>query len=79
MTAAGGLLGLVWMIKRRRQRPVMAGDAPSSPDAPSHQPKVSKPATRGHMPYGVAIAFAGLDFFMRSAQSPFAPFWPWMP
>ena len=73
MTAAGGLLGLVWMIRRRRQRPVMAGDAASSPDAPSQQPKAPN-----RMPYGVAIALAGLDFFVTSAHSPFAPFWPWM-
>jgi prepilin peptidase CpaA len=72
MTAAGGLLGLVWMIRRRRQRPAMAGEAASSSDAPS-QPKVPN-----RMPYGVAIALAGLDFFVTSAHSPLAPFWPWM-
>ena len=64
MTAAGGLLGIVWMIRRRRQRP--------SSDTPTH-PKVPN-----RIPYGVAIALAGLDFFVTSAHSPFAPFWPWM-
>ena len=24
------------------------------------------------------IAFAGLDFFLVSQHSPFAPYWPWL-
>jgi prepilin peptidase CpaA len=86
-TAAGGLLGVVWMIKRRRQQRALANAAPSPLNAPGFEapgseasppdaPSVSKVPNR--MPYGVAIAIAGLDFFITSAHSPFAPLWPWM-
>jgi prepilin peptidase CpaA len=73
MTAAGGLLSVVWLVRRRRQRPVMANDGASSSDSPS-QAKIPN-----RIPYGVAIALAGLDFFIASAHSPFAHLWPWMP
>jgi prepilin peptidase CpaA len=72
MAAAGGLLGLVWLVRRRRQRPVIASDAASSLDTPSS----AKIPNR--IPYGVAIAIAGLDFFITSAHSPFAQLWPWL-
>jgi len=85
MTAAGGVLGLVWLIKRRLRPVVFAAEAAPASDAaegpssadPSHE---SAPAQKipNRIPYGVAIAIAGLDFFVRSAQSPFAPLWPWM-
>ena len=79
MTAAGGLLGIVWMIRRRHQRPATASEAASSPDALSSDAPSSDTSTvPNRIPYGVAIALAGLDFFVTSAHSPFAPLWPWM-
>jgi prepilin peptidase CpaA len=91
MGIAGGLLSAVWIIKRRR-RPAMAAEAPGAPTATSSQlansdglsteaaasgsPSPAKIANR--VPYGVAIALAGLDFFVMSPRSPFAPLWPWM-
>jgi prepilin peptidase CpaA len=71
MTAAGGLLGVVWMLKRRRQQPALASQAASPADTPA-------PKSRGRIPYGVAIAAAGFDFFLVSAHSPFAFLLPWL-
>ena len=87
MTAAGGLLGVVWLVKRRLQPAALAGAVapssdmtaagnPASADSPDDAPPA--PKTSNRIPYGVAIAVAGLDFFVTSAQSPFAPLWPWM-
>ena len=101
MGAAGGLLGLVLLLKRRHQQPAMAtsasAPAPSSAaeaavatastantaatdatssDAPSAE--APRPTRRSHIPYGVGIAIAGLDFFLISPHSPLAPLWPWM-
>ena len=101
MGAAGGLLGLVLLLKRRHQQPAMAtsasAPAPSSAaeaavatastantaatdatssDAPSAE--APRPTRRSHIPYGVGIAIAGLDFFLISQHSPLAPLWPWM-
>jgi prepilin peptidase CpaA len=89
MGAAGGLIGLVLLLKRRRQQPAMASSAPPPADStaveaagaaasetlPSEPPR---PTRKSHIPYGVGIAIAGLDFFLISHHSPFAPFWPWM-
>jgi len=101
MGAAGGLLGLALLLKRRHQQPAMAtstsAPAPSSAaeaavatastantaatgatssDAPSAE--APRPTRRSHIPYGVGIAIAGLDFFLISQHSPLAPLWPWM-
>lgn len=91
MGAAGGLIGLVLLIKRLRQRPAMAGSAPAEaeaflaqapasaaqpPEAPASQ--APRPTRKTHIPYGVGIAIAGLDFFLISQHSPFAPIWPWL-
>jgi prepilin peptidase CpaA len=107
LTAAGGVLGVVMLLLRGRQRPAIAGAAPrpaaavessseGSPTAAS--PAVAaasvesagpssdaasggfsmKPTVRNRMPYGVAIAIGGFDFFVTSPHSPFAPYWPWM-
>lgn len=82
MTAAGGLLGIVWMVKRRRQQPALVSSAVSSDDAPSSEAAPSDgssgPKISNRIPYGVAIAVAGLDFFITSVHSPFAPLWPWL-
>lgn len=91
MGAAGGLIGLVLLLKRRRQQPAMASSAatPVEPSAthaavaaaPTPQTPASeapRPTRKSHIPYGVGIAVAGLDFFLISQHSPFAPYWPWM-
>jgi prepilin peptidase CpaA len=94
MAAAGGLIGLVLLIKRKRQQPAMASPAPApaessaaetaisaapAPKTPaSEAPAAPRPKRESHTPYGVGIAIAGLDFFLISPHSPFAPIWPWM-
>ena len=96
MGAAGGLIGLVLLLKRRRQQPAMASSAlvptePSAaeaavaptptPEAPTPETpasQASRPTRKSHIPYGVGIAIAGLDFFLISQHSPLAPLWPWM-
>jgi prepilin peptidase CpaA len=93
MGAAGGLLGFVFLLKRRRGQPAVANAATMSPavaapegtasDAPAADRTASDapPAPRkssNRIPYGVAIAIAGLDFFLIGQHSPFAPLWPWM-
>ena len=70
MSAAGGLLGAVWLVRRRLRRPAPAVGGPASNDAPS----VRIP---NRIPYGVAIALAGLDFFVVSPHSPLMHVWPW--
>lgn len=80
MTAAGGLLGVAWMAKRWYRRPALAGEA-AKETTPAEIPAVegsSGPKTHNRIPYGVAIAVAGLDFFITSVHSPFAPLWPWL-
>ena len=91
MGAAGGLIGLILLLKRRRQQPAMAGSAPAptessaaeaaatavpTPETPA--PEARRPTRKSHIPYGVGIAIAGLDFFLISQHSPLAPLWPWM-
>jgi len=107
-TAAGGILGVVMLLLRSRQRPAIASAAPASTAAApvessaegsssaasravdsasveSAEPSSDaasagfsmKPTVRNRMPYGVAIAIGGFDFFVTSAHSPFAPYWPW--
>lgn len=85
MGAAGGLLGLVLLLKRQRQQQpassaaaaaqAASAAAPSSETSDAEPPR---PTRKSHIPYGVGIAIAGLDFFFVSAHSPLAPLWPWM-
>lgn len=92
MGFAGGLIGLVLLLKRRRQQPAMASSAPAptessaaeaavaaapTPEAPASE--APRPTRKSHIPYGVGIAIAGLDFFLISPHSPLALLWPWMP
>jgi prepilin peptidase CpaA len=71
MTASGGLLGVVWLIRQRRRRHQAAGAGAS---APPNMLKIAGPqrvpAMPNKLPYGVAIAIAGIDFFLFSANSP---------
>ena len=82
MTATGGLLGLVWIVKRRYHHSTLANEMTLSDDAsisgtpPVETSSASKAPNR--IPYGVAIAVAGLDFFVTSGHSPFAPLLPWI-
>jgi prepilin peptidase CpaA len=95
MTAAGGLLGVVWAIRRRRDHQAAAavsgaaaGEATGAAQAASAPGQAAAGEASAddalmarmpsRMPYGVAIAIAGLDFFITSAHSPFAPIWPWL-
>ena len=92
MGAAGGLIGLILLLKRRRQQPAMASSAPAPTESSAAEASVAaaptpetpaseapRPTRKSHIPYGVGIAIAGLDFFLISQHSPFAPLWPWMP
>jgi prepilin peptidase CpaA len=86
MSAAGGLIGLVLLLKRRRQQPAMASSAPAATESSAAEATVAtastaetpRPTRKSHIPYGVGIAIAGLDFFLISQHSPLAPLWPWM-
>ena len=91
MSAAGGLIGLVLLLKRRRQQPAMASSVPAAtessaaeaavattPTAETPASEAPRPTRKSHIPYGVGIAIAGLDFFLISQHSPLAPLWPWM-
>jgi prepilin peptidase CpaA len=91
MGAAGGVIGLVLLLKRRRQQPAMASSAPAPTDSSAAEAAVAaapapetaasdapRPTRKSHIPYGVGIAIAGLDFFLISQHSPLAPLWPWM-
>jgi len=66
MTACGGILGVVWMIRRRLQRPAPAAEAAGSAESQQAGKITNK------LPYGVAIAAAGIDFFLFSPNSPLA-------
>jgi prepilin peptidase CpaA len=90
MGAAGGVLGLVLLLRRRRQQPAPASPAPAPAEAslpqaasvaatsPETSDAAPRPTRKSHIPYGVGIAIAGLDFFCVSPHSPLAPLWPWM-
>jgi prepilin peptidase CpaA len=73
MTACGGLLGVVWVIRRLRQRrqivdtDVSASSIASEMTSPQRAREVPN-----KLPYGVAIAIGGLDFFLFSPNSPLA-------
>jgi prepilin peptidase CpaA len=81
-TAAGGLLGVVLLLKRWRQRLALANQpAPLSDASHTDTPSANGPSGQklmNHMPYGVAIAIGGFDFFITSPHSPFVPIWQWM-
>jgi prepilin peptidase CpaA len=56
-------------------------ETPTSATPTSATPTASdtpRPTRKSHIPYGVGIAIAGLDFFLISQHSPLAPLWPWM-
>jgi prepilin peptidase CpaA len=79
MGVAGGLLGFAWLLKRRRQHPAMASNAAAArPDASTSEASQTPPKSPNRIPYGVAIALAGFDFFISGRNSPLTPVWPWM-
>src|SRR5262245_56227464 len=67
MGLAGGVLGAIWLVRRRRQRTAIANGS-----TPQETPKLAN-----KVPYGVAIAIGGLDFFLTSPHSPLAGLLPW--
>lgn len=71
MTASGGLLGIVWLIRRRRQRRQLADPGATAPSPASDNASSQRAAGMPNkLPYGVAIAIAGVDFFLFSPNSP---------
>lgn len=85
MSACGGILGVVWLIRRRLAGPAAkpAVTPPEPPvqqteakagDEPEAAPGGAAPFTR--LPYGIAIALAGIDFFLFGPQSPLRD---WLP
>lgn len=76
MGAVGGVLGVAWILRRRMRRQgatpegqAAIGDGSASEAISQPQPALVLP---NKLPYGVAIAAAGIDFFLFSANSPLA-------
>ena len=69
MGVAGGMLALVWLARRLFQRRARAQTVPASETA-------TAPAIAKRIPYGVAIAIAGFDFFLLNLHSPILRLWP---
>lgn len=73
MTLGGGILGLVWVLRRYLQRRKPGKARQSDTTATSVDARVeAMKAVPNKLPYGVAIAIAGFDFFLFSANSPLA-------
>jgi prepilin peptidase CpaA len=73
MTACGGLLGVVWVIRRLRQRRQIVDTDVSAPSIASEMTSPQRAReVPNKLPYGVAIAIGGLDFFLFSPNSPLA-------
>ncbi|HNB26055.1 MAG TPA: prepilin peptidase [Alphaproteobacteria bacterium] len=85
MSACGGILGVVWLIRRRLAGPKVSAAAaqepparpapagtPASGDAAREEPDSGpgEAAPFARLPYGIAIALAGIDFFLFGPQSP---------
>jgi prepilin peptidase CpaA len=66
MALAGGVLATVFMLKARLARSAVSetADAAASP--------AETPIRKERVPYGVAIAVAGIDFFLFAKISPLA-------
>lgn len=78
MTLAGGILGLIWLLRRRLSaRPSASTAAAPSDGALEATAAPARPNVPNRLPYGVAIALAGIDYFFLSVHSPFAPLLPW--
>ena len=71
MSAAGGILALAWVLFRviQRRARIQTAPAPAGEAAPA-------PAISRRIPYGVAIAIAGFDFFLLNIHSPILRLWP---
>ena len=70
MGAAGGILALAWVLFRVVQRRARAQTAPAPAGEPAAAPAISR-----RIPYGVAIAIAGCDFFLLNMHSPILQLW----
>lgn len=74
MSACGGVLGVIWLIRRRlRGAGEPAGDNAAMASASAPQTEESAPGSLAgltRLPYGIAIALAGVDFFLFGPHSP---------
>ena len=75
MGVAGGILAVVWLVRRSYQRRARAQTVPLPVPAPDGEPAAA-PAMSKRIPYGVAIAIAGFDFFLLNMHSPILRLWP---
>jgi prepilin peptidase CpaA len=71
MGVAGGILALAWVLLRLFQRRARAQTVPAPGGETATAPAISK-----RIPYGVAIAIAGFDFFILNMHSPILRLWP---
>jgi Flp pilus assembly protein protease CpaA len=117
MSAFGGILGVIWIIRRlvktssaatppaephlvqsqsiepqsvESQSIELAAGSPAAPAPAAAEPSASAPATAAadnaerdprdaplsHLPYGIAIALSGIDFFLFGPATPLAG---WLP
>jgi prepilin peptidase CpaA len=84
--AIAGSAAAAAAVESASEGPLSAAPAGASASVASAEPSSDaasagfsmKPTVRNRMPYGVAIAIGGFDFFLTSIHSPFAPYWPWM-
>lgn len=71
MGLAGGILAVVWLARRFYQRRARAQTVSAPAGEPAPAPAISR-----RIPYGVAIAIAGVDFFLLNPHSPILRLWP---
>lgn len=94
MSAFGGVLGVIWMVRRRLAPQPAPAEVKPAEAKPAETPAAEKPASAqaeaavspevdaaphapfSKLPYGIAIALAGLDFFLLGPASPLAG---WLP
>lgn len=71
MGAAGGILALAWVLFHVILRRARSQAVPAPAGEPAPGPAMSK-----RIPYGVAIAISGFDFFLLNIHSPLLQLWP---
>lgn len=89
MSAFGGLLGVVWLVRRRLGKGAAeptqaAGEGAATAEtsaaagaAPEDTAAEPTAAPYSHLPYGIAIALAGIDYFLFAPASPLAAWLPY--